>query len=69
MFRSNTIRYFNRILCVIPQSLNRTIMDFINMMCVSDEQRIRILSQPQQSQFIEADKFTCRESTRSYHHI
>jgi hypothetical protein len=52
--RSNVVRYFQRILCVAPQSLNKTISDFINMMCVSGEQRARILSQPHQSQFTEA---------------
>ena len=52
--RSNVVKYFQRIVCVNPQSLNKTISDFINMMCVSGEQRTRILSQPLQTQFTEA---------------
>ena len=52
--KDNVVKYFQRISCVNPQTMNKIMSDFFIMMCITYEERARILSRDQQSQFTAA---------------
>lgn len=54
--KDNVLKYFARISCATPQTLGKTMSDFLTMMCITQEERARILTKPLQSQFTDAAK-------------
>jgi hypothetical protein len=52
--KDNVLKYFARISCTTPQTLGKTMSDFLTMMCITQEERARILTKPLQSQFTDA---------------
>ena len=52
--KDNVVKYFQRISCITPQTMNKTMSDFFTMMCITQEERARILSRDQASQFTAA---------------
>ena len=52
--KANVVKYFERISCTIPTMINKTMFDFFTMMCITQEERTRILSRALPLQFTDA---------------
>jgi hypothetical protein len=52
--KANVVKYFERISCTTPQTLGKTMSDFFTMMCITQEERARILTRAPPLQFTDA---------------
>ena len=52
--KDNVIKYFARISCTTPQTMDKTMSDFLTMMCITQEERTRILTRQLQLQITDA---------------